>query len=52
MPNQDTPHDDADTALIRFDSVDTLDLRIWSVNGLFQALQKPRSERRPSGFGL
>lgn len=42
----------ADRPLIRLDSMDTLDLRIWSVNGLFPVLQKPRYERRPSGFGL
>jgi hypothetical protein len=40
------------SVLIRLDSMDTLDVRIWSVNGLFRALQKPRSERRPSEFGL
>jgi hypothetical protein len=38
--------------MVRLDSMDTLDVRIWSVNGLFRALQKPRSERRPSEFGL
>ena len=36
--------------MIRLDSLDTLDLRIWSVKGLFLALQKPHSERRRRGL--